>query len=552
MRFSQASSNRDPDPNELELDDMRRPSALSPRVSPSDASNDDVENGDWAELTADVPWDAELSHEILNFSQLVHNGFDLVWIGALTCFPSTAPPTGFFLDRFLLTVLFFVLAWWLRISQAIYDTRFLLDDTWHRIFSVCRLGLFYAVAVMFVDHFKGLSTDEDLYIISPASDAGLQTAFAGLAGVFFTSRLLQAVQYYRVLYILKRERCEVGEQPHLLYPQPRDLWMMVLMLMNSALVFLVICISHVFGTGVNGLVWSALQLLVCAVAISGEIAAYLMAFFPSHSQERMLDRLQFLTSGIFVHGFGLTLNYARILMPDLGLSRWLLVAFQVGPIAASYLLMWRIYRKSFAGFTAIGTTRQKLVLLYHFLVHLLIVILMAATRSTLKDAWHLMKWSQCFTFKELATFPDVQDTVRWIASPAVWIIPLTALYLIMMAGLMWLSGPSNSFSSWAVVKARYAGGRCIAAMLCLHIIPGPFAVMSMMQLEFVPILAFLAIQHSRDVPVEKPMIHGQPSHRSLYGWLEKDHQRDEDSESAPGNDPAEGAGDPDEGDTSLT
>ncbi|KZV79691.1 hypothetical protein EXIGLDRAFT_706526, partial [Exidia glandulosa HHB12029] len=148
-----------------------------------------------------------------------------------------------------------------RIAQVLYDTKFYINDWWHRVFLLLQFILFGALSA-FTEGFDvtvGFKTIDQSDAGDAADATYVKRAFLAISLVFFASRVLLAIEYSRIIRLARHRKLS-------------NLYILVGTLSASAIVFL----GSFFVTRANpdSQGSNALKFIMWGLAIGIEVLAY--------------------------------------------------------------------------------------------------------------------------------------------------------------------------------------------------------------------------------------------------------------------------------------
>ncbi|KZV94896.1 hypothetical protein EXIGLDRAFT_834721 [Exidia glandulosa HHB12029] len=335
--------------------------------SPFDPSQ---ENVDFDEVTVTSPEEEEEETRVEAVPEWLELFFDLAWTITFSGLSANTPIKGPM--TVVSYLLFFALTWWLWIAQVLYDTKFYVNDWWHRIFLLLQFILFGTLSA-FTDGFDvtiGIKADDPSD--SDAGDAAEETyvkrAFLAISMVFFVSRLLLAIEYFRVTRYAKQRRLA-------------HLYILIGTLCASATLFLIsflVTRAHPDSKGAN-----ALKFVLWILAIGIEVVAYFYTSMPRGLLRTgsMPERLSTLTTVVIGEGLNGLIDPIVSAAKSVGFNAS--VAAQVFAVGLLVFLIFILYFQSFRARLAPTPLRQKMIIMVHFATQLFIILLLEGMKSLL-------------------------------------------------------------------------------------------------------------------------------------------------------------------------
>ncbi|EJD43890.1 hypothetical protein AURDEDRAFT_166949 [Auricularia subglabra TFB-10046 SS5] len=269
--------------------------------------------------------------------------FDLAWTVSFAGLTEGTPING---SRAILSyAVFFVLAWWLWVAQVLYDTKYFTNDVFHRIMLIFQFIAFVALSSFTegFDIFTGITHDQtsggiDLQV----EDQYISRAFRAIALVFGITRFLLAVQYIRVSFLVKHR---VGG----------NIFAVIASLLVSAVLFFIsFFILLAFPRGFSG-----------GIANIVKFFLWMLAIWHWGRGEGLNGLINPLVSVAKSVGFGFS------------------SAAQILSMALLVLVVFMLYYASFDWRGTVSEGHQKLIVLVHFPIHLLVVLLLEGMKSVM-------------------------------------------------------------------------------------------------------------------------------------------------------------------------
>ncbi|KZW01121.1 hypothetical protein EXIGLDRAFT_830298 [Exidia glandulosa HHB12029] len=293
--------------------------------------------------------------------------FDLAWTATFSNLTSntglTTPST---LQAY---IVFFVLAWWLWVTQVLYNVKYHTDDWFHRGIMLSHLFIFGALSA-FTANFSLLSPVVDPDHSSPADiqqNSYTYASMLGISGLLACTRFLLSLSYARVLFYAWKQNI-----PEL----RRRLCALTLAYFVSCLLFSS-AFTVVKSNMSPGSRWVRLALWLCGIAV--EVAAFTVLSEVSagyiRNQDTMGDRLTTLTTVILGEGinsiaaalvFSTTLN-GFLPNPTMGSTALI--------VALGFYMYIAGPRREYRG--------SKKTILLHFPLHLSLIVLLEALKNML-------------------------------------------------------------------------------------------------------------------------------------------------------------------------
>jgi len=296
--------------------------------------------------------------------------FDLAWTTTFAGLTENSPITG--PSTVGSYAVFFVLAWWLWISQVLYDTKYYANDWFHRLMLLLQFCIFFALAA-FTEGFDVTNgfTADDSVDTDPAEfvdDAYLKRGFLAIALIFTISRLLLAIEYLRVARYGHHRRIA-----HLFLTSGS--------LLISAILFFVS--FFVLRANPNTQSANIAKFVLWGLALLIEVSTYLYARMPAGllRQGSMPERLATLTTVVLGEGLNSMVETLVSTAKAVGFNA--ATAAQIFVVAVVIFILFILYFDSFRVRTAPTAFRQKLVILWHFPTQMFIILLVAGMKSTL-------------------------------------------------------------------------------------------------------------------------------------------------------------------------
>lgn len=270
---------------------------------------------------------------------------------------------------------FFALAWWLWVSQVLYDTKYYTNDWWHRIMLVLQFVAFGILASFTdgFDIFNGITHDAasdaaDLQVV----DAYVSRAFKAISLVFGVTRILLAIQYIRVAWYIKRQR-------------GRSILGLTIasLIVSGVLFFISFFLQIAYPRGGAGHRVQVAKFVLWAMALLVEIGAYLYSPSPRGLRRKgsMSERLATLTTVVLGEGLnGMIEPLVSIAKSDaFGTES----AIQIMSTGLLILMAFILYFSTFDTRTPISTRLQKFIIFVHFPTQLLLTLLLEGMKSLL-------------------------------------------------------------------------------------------------------------------------------------------------------------------------
>lgn len=269
---------------------------------------------------------------------------------------------------------FFMLTWWLWVSQVSYDTKFYTNDMFHRIMLVFQFVAFGALASFTAgfDIFNGLSHDAATDPIDQqVDDAYVSRAFKAICLVFGITRFLLAIQYIRVSRLAKR--CKAG-----------NVYLTIGSLVISGLLFFIVYIALTqCTTGTSAHTAHIVKFVLWGLALAVEISVFVYAASPYGLIRRgsMSERLATLTTVVLGEGLNGLIDPLVSVAKSVGFNG--ASAGQILTMAFLVLMVFVLYFASFDTRGAITSTRQKLIIFIHFPTHLILILMLEGMKSVM-------------------------------------------------------------------------------------------------------------------------------------------------------------------------
>lgn len=298
--------------------------------------------------------------------------FDLAWTVTFSGLTDNTPIKG--PATILSYATFFVLAWWLWVSQVLYDTKFYTNDWFHRLMLALQFMAFVALSSFTdgFDVFNGITTDLDTHqVTEQAAQQYIKRSFSGIAFIFGVTRFLLAIQYMRVAALIKHR---VGG----------NIFMIISSLIFSGLLFFItFFILLAIPNGPGGRAGHIFQFLLWATAILSEIGVFLYASDPRGILRHgaMSERLATLTTVVLGEGLNGLIDPLVAVAKSVGFG--FAGALQIVCMASLVLFVFMLYFGSFDYRSAVTRWHQKLIILVHFPLQLSIILLLEGMKSVM-------------------------------------------------------------------------------------------------------------------------------------------------------------------------
>ncbi|EJD47708.1 hypothetical protein AURDEDRAFT_151245 [Auricularia subglabra TFB-10046 SS5] len=269
---------------------------------------------------------------------------------------------------------FFVLAWWLWVSQVLYDTKYYTNDWWHRIMLILQFVAFGALASFTegFDIFNGITHDATTDGVElQVEDAYVARAFKAICLVFGFTRFLLAIQYIRVSRLIKHSR-------------GGNIFMTIASLVVSGfLFFITFFVLVAFPRGFSGSLAHIAKFILWALALMTEIGVFMYSSSPWGlvRQGSMSERLATLTTVVLGEGLNGLIEPLVSVAKSVGFN--LASAAQILSIGLLVLMVFILYFATFDTRAPISPMRQKIIIFLHFPTQLVITLLLEGMKSVL-------------------------------------------------------------------------------------------------------------------------------------------------------------------------
>lgn len=269
---------------------------------------------------------------------------------------------------------FFVLAWWLWVSQVLYDTKYYTNDWFHRIMLILQFVAFGALASFTegFDIFNGITHDATTDGIElQVEDAYVARAFKAICLVFGFTRFLLAIQYIRVSRLIKHSR-------------GGNIFLTIASLVISGfLFFIAFFVLVAFPNGFSGSLAHISKFALWALALMAEIGVFMYSSSPWGlvRQGSMSERLATLTTVVLGEGLNGLIQPLVSVAKSVGFN--LSSAAQILSIGLLVLMVFILYFATFDTRAAVTPMRQKIIIFMHFPTQLVITLLLEGMKSVL-------------------------------------------------------------------------------------------------------------------------------------------------------------------------
>lgn len=290
--------------------------------------------------------------------------FDLAWTISFSGLTGGTPIKGG--STIASYTVFFILAWWLWVSQVLYDTKYYTNDWWHRIMLILQFVAFGALASFTegFDIFNGITHDASTDPVElQVEDAYVSRAFKAICLVFGFTRFLLAIQYIRISRLINHR-------------MGGNIFMTIAsLLISGSLFFIAFFILVAFPQGFSGGIAHIAKFVLWALALSTEIGVFLYSTSPWGllRQASMSERLATLTTVVLGEGLNGLIEPLVSVAKSVGFG--VASGVQILSIGLLVLMVFILYFSTFDTRAPTSPMRQKIIIFVHFPTQLITLLL---------------------------------------------------------------------------------------------------------------------------------------------------------------------------------